>query len=306
MRTVSPIVIAGLPRTGTTFLHRYLHQQKVGIGQTLWEQMFPSRMLRKALHPCKDMLERVSPTRHHQDHIHKTGFDCIETNDAAVLLQYLDGFFLYAFFWAFDDDDHRDFFDGQHRDVSARDFSWLIRCWQHQRTSLSPLAKIFSVGAKIPQFQQYFPAGTIIYPARDPCSVIPSTLSLLTSVLKNRFDWEAISQEKKQRYYDRITDALIELMYRFHIDWSTEKIDRTRCLILPYELLNQDFLGAMEKICVLVKHRPSKELTLDIEQRDHKQKQRKSRHQYKLSTYGLDETEIQYRTRFFLPYWRME
>ena len=110
---------------------------------------------------------------------------------------------------------------------------------------------------------------------------------------------------KKQRYYHRIADALIELMYRFHVDWSTEKIDRNRCLVLPYEMLNQDFPRAMEKILIFLKHNPSRELTVDIEQRSQQQKQRKSRHQYKLSTYGLDKTEIQYRTKFFLPYWRM-
>ena len=38
-----PIVIAGLPRTGTTFLHRQLHQWGIGKGQTLFEQLFPSR-----------------------------------------------------------------------------------------------------------------------------------------------------------------------------------------------------------------------------------------------------------------------
>lgn len=302
---LSPIVIAGLPRTGTTFLHRYLHQHGIGTGQTLWEQMFPSPPLRRVLHPYKKMLERISPSRHHRDEIHKTGFDMVETNEASLFFQYLDGFFLYAFFWAFDDDDHRDFFDSRHRDVSERDLSWLVRCWAQEGTR-QPLAKLFAIGAQIPRFQEYFPSGKVIYTTRDPCSVIPSTLSLLTSVLATRFDWDRIAEKRKNRYYRRICDALIELMHRFHVDWSTGAIDRSRCLVVSYKLLMKDFSLAMKQICQLLHYNPSSLLQNDIQEQHRQQLQRKSQHRYDLSTYGLDRTEIEERTRFFLPYWRKE
>ena len=43
-RTVidKPIVIAGLPRTGTTFLQRFLHANRLGVGSPLWKMLYSS------------------------------------------------------------------------------------------------------------------------------------------------------------------------------------------------------------------------------------------------------------------------
>ena len=35
-----PIILIGPPRTGTTFLHRFLHDNDIGRGPKLWEMMF--------------------------------------------------------------------------------------------------------------------------------------------------------------------------------------------------------------------------------------------------------------------------
>ena len=76
---MNPIVIAGLPRTGTTFLQRFLHRNGVGKGQTLIEQLLPSKGLQRCAKPFLPLLEKYSPTRHHNSKIHKTGLDEIET-----------------------------------------------------------------------------------------------------------------------------------------------------------------------------------------------------------------------------------
>ena len=300
-----PIVIGGLPRTGTTFLQRFLHEQKIGKGQTLFSQLFPAPILQRVFRPLVPVLERISPTRHHDPKIHKTGLMKVETDEAGLFFQQLDGFFLYAFFWALDDEELLPYFDIRNRNETERDFSWLSRCWSIN-TDIRPLAKLFGIGAAIPEFLDFFPHGKVIYTARDPREVIPSTLSLLRTVLQERYDWNAFSHDKQMRYYSRISDALIELMRRFHQAWEAEHIDRSRCLILPYELLKSDFDGVMNRLCDFVDHElspSSVQIIYDISQ---KQKIRQSRHQYRLDDFGLDEAELIDKTSFFHPYWQAE
>lgn len=304
----NPIVIGGLPRTGTTFLQRFLHEQKIGKGQTLFAQLFPSPMLQKVLRPLVPVLERISPTRHHDPKIHKTGFMQVETDEAGLFFQQLDGFFLYAFFWALDDEEQLPYFDIRNRNETRRDFAWLSRCWSLNTNNevIRPLAKLFGIGAAIPEFLEYFPQGKIIYTARDPREVIPSTLSLLRTVLQERYDWNEISHDKQMRYYSRICDALIELMRRFHQAWEAEKIDRSRCLILPYELLKSDFDGVMNRICSFVGHDLSPSSLQAIHDISMKQKTRQSLHKYRLDDFGLDESGLIEKTSFFHPYWQPE
>jgi hypothetical protein len=304
----SPIVIAGLPRTGTTFLQRFLHEQGVGKGQTLFEQMFPSSVLQNTVHPFLPLLSRISPTRHHRPEIHTTGLESIETDEAGLFFQQLDGFFLYAFFWALDEEEHLSFFDVRHRDETERDFSWLENCWRHstKNNQLPPLAKLFGLGASVPSFLEYFPTAKLIYTARDPCAVIPSTLSLLLSVLRQRYDWEGVTQAKKNRYISRITSALIELMYRFHLDWEAKRISSERCLIIPYEKLLFDFPTVMEYLCSFLGYEPSQSLQESIVKQGAHQKKRKSRHRYRLEDFGLEERTIREKTAFFDGYWNPE
>ena len=43
----NPIIIVGNPRSGTTFLHRYLIRNKIGMGGELWKLLYPSIILQK-------------------------------------------------------------------------------------------------------------------------------------------------------------------------------------------------------------------------------------------------------------------
>ena len=301
-----PIVIGGLPRTGTTFLQRFLHDQKFGVGQNLFSQLFPSPLLQRIFRPVLPILEYVTPTRHHAPEIHKTGLLQVETDEAGLFFQQLDGFFLYAFFWALDESDSLSFFDVQNRNETKRDFAWLSRCWslRTKESSLRPLAKLFSVGATLPELLRYFPHAKVIYTARDPREVIPSTLSLLRSVLEKRYAWSDVPHEKRMRYYARITDALIELMARFHHSWSREEIDKERCLIVPYDLLKSDFEGVMTRICDFVGHEPSSTSLKTMYDISQKQKKRESRHRYRLEEFGIESSKLMEKTDFFHSYWQ--
>ena len=60
-----PIVLVGNPRTGTTFLQRFLADQGFGAGLQLWRMLYPSLTLQIFLKPLLPILEVISPARHH-------------------------------------------------------------------------------------------------------------------------------------------------------------------------------------------------------------------------------------------------
>ena len=53
-----PIVIVGNPRSGTTFLQRYLINSGLGEGSQLWQLIYPSIILQKVIKPFLPVLEK--------------------------------------------------------------------------------------------------------------------------------------------------------------------------------------------------------------------------------------------------------
>ena len=65
----------------------------------------------------------------------------------------------------------------------------------------------FSLGPRLPQFIERFPDAKILYMVRDPVSVIPSGLSLVTGVLDKRFDG-SLPEADRKRYCHRFIRRL--------------------------------------------------------------------------------------------------
>ena len=62
------------------------------------------------------------------------------------------------------------------------------------------IGKLFSVSANMPKFLNRFPNAKILYMVRDPLSVIPSGLSLVTGVLDKKFGFWSLDKSKRDRY----------------------------------------------------------------------------------------------------------
>ena len=104
-RANRPIVLVGNPRTGTTFLQRFLSDEGFGAGMELFLMLYPSLLLQKFLRPLLPLLEKISPAKYHSTEAHQTSLSSVETDDVAVLFRHLDGFFLYGFFLSCDEED---------------------------------------------------------------------------------------------------------------------------------------------------------------------------------------------------------
>ena len=217
------------------------------------------------------------------------------SDDPSILFRFFDGFFLYGFLLAWADHDYMDMFDPQQRDTSARDFGWLESIWRRNLVANRAqriVVKVFSLGLRLPVFLERFPDARVIYMLRDPVSVVPSGLSLVTGVLDARFGFWSLPEERRQRYIQRLYGALLELSRRFHADWVAGRIRKDRILFVQYHRMMKDFDGLMGEILEFVDHEPSAELLAEIQQVAEKQRAYQSKHKYDLARFGLSRQQI--------------
>lgn len=290
-----PIVLVGNPRTGTTFLQRFLSDEGFGSGMELFLMLYPSLLLQKMLRPLMPLLERLSPAKYHSTEAHHTSLSSVETDDVAVLFRHFDGFFLYGFFLSFAEEDLLPTVDPAVRDTSKRDFDWLDALWRRSMVlhkNERNIAKLFSVSPRLPQFLERFPGAQILYMVRDPIEVLPSSMSLVIGVLDRAFGFWSKPEAVRQQWLDRMYSAFIMLMRRFHDDWQSGAIDRSRVFIVRYDRMMADFDGIMEEMCVFLDHEMTPELRAKIKKRADKQRTYTSEHKYDLEKFGLSEDKI--------------
>lgn len=292
---ISPIVIVGNPRSGTTFLQRFLVKNKFGQGSELWQMIYPSIILQKLLRPILPLLELISPAKHHSTVAHKTSLTSIETDDVGMLFRFFDGFFLYGFFLSWSKKDLFNWVDPEFRDNSNRDYKWLDSVWKRILINSNRdriVAKLFSVSANCPKFQRKYPDSKLLYMVRNPIDVIPSGLSLVTGVLDKKFGFWDKPKDDRDRFIRNLYKGLVQLLLRFENDWSRNKINKSNVMIVRFDSMMSDFESLMSEIVEFTNHKSSKSLVSKIKDTSDKQKQYKSKHIYDLSKFGLTKEKI--------------
>lgn len=296
-----PVVIVGNPRSGTTFLQRFLVQHGIGCGRQVWQMVYPSLTQQFFMRPLLPLLEKVSPTRYHTSAAHKTGLSFVETDDASWLFRFTDGFFLYAFFLAHLPQDLIERFDPANRNMD-RDNAWLRALWRRSVVAHGAdrvVAKVFGLGACMPRFQAAFPDARVLYMARDPLNTIPSGMSLVTGVLDRAFGFWSRPKEVRDRYLARLYSGLVLLLRRFTADWNEGRVDRDRVYVVRFDRLMSEFDTMMPELLDFVGHDQTEALSQAITERAEKQRQFKSPHAYSLEQFGLTEARIRTDCAFF-------
>jgi len=291
----NPIIIVGNPRSGTTFLQRFLVKNGFGTGTQLWQMIYTSIILQKILKPALPLLEYISPAKYHSTDAHKTSLTSVETDDASMLFRFFDGFFLYGFLLSWSKNDLFHWVDPKKRDNTKRDFNWFESLWKRVLISNKDkriVAKLFSLSTTSPQFIKKFPDAKILYMVRDPLNVIPSGLSLVTGVLDKMFNFWSLPREDRERFISRLYNALVELQLRFHEDWISNKINKSNVMIVQFHEMMNDFDSLMDKIISFTGHEASEDLLNEIKITANKQKKFKSNHKYNLEKFGLNKKMI--------------
>ena len=141
-------------------------------------------------------------------------------------------------------------------------------------------------------FENYDKNSKILYVIRDPLSVIPSGLSLITGVLDKRFGFWNLPIEKRQRYINRLYKGVIYLLLRFQKDWINGRIDKSRVFIVHYDRIMTDFENLMYEVLEFIDHEPSENLKKNILETAEKQRNFQSSHEYDLEKFGLNAEQI--------------
>lgn len=301
-RPERPIVIVGNPRTGTTFLQRFLADNGFGAGMELFLMLYPSLLLQAILKPVLPLLEKLSPAKFHSTEAHHTSLSSVETDDVGILFRYVDGFFLYGFFLAFEDEDPWPEFAPENRDTADRDFAWLSALWTRsliKHDAQRNIAKLFSLSVKLPKFLKEFPEAQILYMARDPLSVLPSSMSLVIGVLDRAFGFWSLPPEIQKRWLDRMYVGFILLLKRFHDDWTSGAIDKSRVYVVRYDRMMGEFDTMMDEMCAFLGQEMTPELKETIAKKAEKQRAYKSEHKYDLEKFGLSEEKIRADCAFY-------
>ena len=294
-RIKSPIIIVGNPRSGTTFLQRFLIDNGFGTGSRLWKMIYPSLTMQFFLKPFLPLLEKVSPAKYHAAAAHKTSLTGFETDDPGILFRYFDGFFLVGFLLSWSKVDYTDMFDPDIRDTARRDFGWWKKIWRRILVSEKQdriVAKLFSLGVRLPRFLEEFPDAKVLYTARDPLSTVPSGLSLVTGVLDGIFGFWKLPEEKRAHFIGRLYKALHTLTMRFVQIYAENPEVRKNVKIVTFDRMMTDFDTLMPEIVAFAGADLTPELAEIIKTTAEKQRAYKSGHKYDLAKYGLTEEQI--------------
>lgn len=300
-RTRPPIFVIGNPRSGTTFLHRWLVRQGFGAGFQLWQLLWPALTPRPLVRPLLGLLERVSPARFHGTVAHPTSLTSVETDDAMLFFRFGDGLFGWGYFLAWDEEEHDDELDARLRERAPRDFAFLAEA--QRRNSLwhardRAVGKLFSATLRPRETLDAFPEARFLYLVRDPVEVIPSGLSLVLGVLGRAYDLGRVPPATKARFVRRLYRASI-LMYRRMADaFLAGELPPDRVHVVRYDRLMTDFAGEMRAIADFVGQPVDEALRAAMDVTAGQQARWESAHRYRPEDFGLTAEEIRTDTAF--------
>jgi len=295
-----PVFIIGNPRSGTTFVHRFLLTTEQFCAFSLFEMLLPAITARKIFGGLVDRFAPVSPARYHSSDAHETSLRDVETDDVLEFFHFIDGGFLWSYFLAWEDvwgsELCQRYFDLERQTPrqQARLFRYLEACWRrnlHHKNRDRIIAKSSIFTMRVPTLLQRYPDCKLIYIARDPVSTIPSGLSLLTGVLEQSYDiFNATREEDRARYLENLYQASCQVYRAF--DEVRDSIPERNLRIVTYPRLMTDLESVMQELVEFLEIEPEPGFARRVREQAEKQRSRESGHEYSLEKFGLDEERI--------------
>ncbi len=293
-----PVFIASNPRSGTTVMQRFLWESGEFCSFQLWQMFVPSIVGQKLVRPFVPYLSRFNPARHYTKGAHETGLDSVETDEALLSFRFLDGLFVLLFFYGWSDGDEvdellRSYAPGS--DKNRVELEYYEGCLKRNlfisgRNRV--LGKPFTFVLRAEDALERFPDARLIYLVRDPCSVIPSGINMLSNVTDKQFGTSRLPQEVKQRYYDNLYRGEKELYRAFHDAYTGGRIPEENVLVVRFPDLMQNFEEVMTRIFEFAEIEITDEFRARIEAQAEKQRNYVSSHKYDLASFGLTEEQI--------------
>lgn len=292
----NPVFIIGHPRSGTTFLHRFLEKNCQDLrGWQAWEMLFPALTARKLMHRLVPRMEERGFGQIYDRAIHKTGPRAVEVDDAALFIRFFDGLFNWIYFDAWKNE--KDTLQAESDLIKMAAQPYLLdyikaaykrNRYHHPQRMLS---KAFSYLVIYDQIKKAFPDGKFIWLLRDPMQTIPSSMSLVRSAQSGLHNFEQVPTDKKMAYFQQLYKASLIFYQKFH-ELHTQGLDENQNLLVTYPQLRYQFDTTIKRIQQFAHIAPTNQLQNAIEEQLNKQQDYKSKHHYSLEEFGLEEATI--------------
>jgi len=302
----NPVFLLGHPRSGTTFLHRFLVKNLPNYrGMLLWDMFAPSIFLRRLLKPFIPVLDRLIVGKIYDPKIHHTGLLKEETDDAALFFKSFEGLFSWLYFGAFKQYDDigllkRDLIKTSNLNKTLKNLNALHKknLYRQKNFEKEIFSKSFSFVLDIEAIIERFPNAKIMLLVRDPLDVIPSSMSLAKSVLTKLYDFDSFSTETKKNYYDNLYSASIFFYKALHETLAGNAQISDNLHVISYVKVKNDFSLMIQDLLGFLKIEPKESFIRKINEQKIKQVTYKSKHIYDLEEFYLSETKIKKDFRF--------
>lgn len=292
---VRSLIVAGPPRCGSSFLQRYLVGVTGGRASLLWEELVPSLCWQRLLAPLVHRSLDKGVPEIDLGPAHTARLDLPEADDVSVFARHLDSFFYYVYGLSWSEEEFPEYADPSQRpaDVAPRDLRWLRRAARRNRingnTDLAIL-KSFSLGFALGDALSALDAPRIVYISRAPHETLPSSLSMVRSVLELRGLYSRTSEAARRRHIERIVLASLSMQRTAIID--LQRLPPDAVLVVRYEDLVADFASTITRVLSFAGVSVGAECAASIHERAASQRARRSEHHYSLEEFGLSEGRI--------------
>ncbi len=295
-----PLFVVGLPRSGTTLLHRLILSQPGFTAFPLWELLFAPALCEKYLvwwlfrvdcllgGPMQSSLRWLqSRWTSSFDSIHPTGLSDPE-EDYLGLLPF-DLCFLRVLVWPHSEATWRLCYPRRMTEADRKRFlqcyrALLVRHLRFRGPHLQLVSKNPSLTGWLPELVQQFPDARFIGLRRTPAEAVPSQLSSLDGGLE-LFGNRAVDPQ--------IVERFVTLLARYWqtLDRASQTLETSRFQLIGYRALidspYETVVGCLSDLGYKVSN--AAELRRQCAAGSHF----RSKHRYSLSEYGLTEEQIE-------------
>jgi hypothetical protein len=296
-----PVFITGMFRSGTTFLHRLMAQDKGRFStMAMWEILFaPSVTQRRILFalakllraPLNWLANRVEKRWHQQNVMHRVSMREPEEDEylllhiwSALTTGLSAGFLEEAKPYAY--------FDSQ---LPLRDRQRIMGFYRHcvQRhlfahrapQDMRYLAKNPALSPKLETVHEYFPDAKILYLVRNPLEAVPSFLSMM------QFTWRVVGVPVQGSELRDFVLAMARHWYDYPLR-CLDKRPKDSYVIIKYDDLVSDPSNTVKAIYRQIGLPMSSDFAEVLQRETEKARAYRSRHDYSLATLGLEREQI--------------
>jgi omega-hydroxy-beta-dihydromenaquinone-9 sulfotransferase len=294
-----PVFLLGHPRSGTTFLHKFILKNSSEFeGMYLWRMIFPTLTSRFLIKPLLPWLNKRFPKNLYDPNIHKTGLLEPETDDATLFFRNFDGMFAWLYFSALN---NYDSFNDLESDLveTSKSSKVLINLKTIYKKNLYRsssekriFSKSFSLILNLKEITRVFPDSKIVILIRDPLEVIPSSLSLARNVQMNLNKFDKLPKSEQNDYYRNLYQASIVFYKNLINQIDNESINKRNYILINYKDLINNFSETLNIIIDFCEITKTDMLIEAIKIQSELQPTYKGKHEYTLEEFGITRNEV--------------